>query len=252
MKKWGSKSIARPTDEKVRGQLSPLTPCFCGLCEPGSADPSFSSSTCYKTEPLGMSDSFLCAGSPSRHPTNNVRSTEGNAKHWPQPVAWPHIFFVCYCIADGRGVAGTNLWYNCTAYVPHRSSMCCCTLFMHVWVTVARVRSASTYVRRSLWFITTRVSQQCHTTVATRTICHRADRPRRTCIRYLLASTERTHYLCHGTSELILSFGSLSFVGTNYISRESYIGHSCLCVCLSVPRRIPTLLPGPGCKLEEW
>jgi len=28
-----------------------------------------------------------------------------------------------------------------------------------------------------------------------------------------------------------------------------YIGHGRLCVCLSVPRRIPTLLHGPGCDL---
>jgi len=28
-----------------------------------------------------------------------------------------------------------------------------------------------------------------------------------------------------------------------------YIGHDRLCVCLSVPRHIPTLLHGPGCKL---
>jgi len=33
---------------------------------------------------------------------------------------------------------------------------------------------------------------------------------------------------------------------------EMYIGHVRLCVCLSVPRRIPTLLHGPGCNLEEW
>jgi len=26
----------------------------------------------------------------------------------------------------------------------------------------------------------------------------------------------------------------------------------CVSVCLSVPRRIPTLLHGPGCNLEEW
>jgi len=30
----------------------------------------------------------------------------------------------------------------------------------------------------------------------------------------------------------------------------------CVCVrvsaCLSVPRRIPTLLHGPGCNFEEW
>ena len=26
----------------------------------------------------------------------------------------------------------------------------------------------------------------------------------------------------------------------------------CLSVCLSVHRRIPTLLHGPGCNLQEW
>jgi len=29
-------------------------------------------------------------------------------------------------------------------------------------------------------------------------------------------------------------------------------GHGRLCVCLSVPRHIPTLLHGPGCNLGEW
>ena len=31
--------------------------------------------------------------------------------------------------------------------------------------------------------------------------------------------------------------------------RKMYCGHARLCVCLSVPRRIPTLLHGPGCNL---
>jgi len=35
-----------------------------------------------------------------------------------------------------------------------------------------------------------------------------------------------------------------------YISREAYIGHGRL--CLSVPRRIPALLHGPGCNLGKW
>jgi len=30
---------------------------------------------------------------------------------------------------------------------------------------------------------------------------------------------------------------------------EMYIGHGRLCVCLSLPRRIPTLLHGPECNL---
>jgi len=32
---------------------------------------------------------------------------------------------------------------------------------------------------------------------------------------------------------------------------EMYIAHGRLCVCLSVPRRILTLLHGPGCELGE-
>jgi len=34
--------------------------------------------------------------------------------------------------------------------------------------------------------------------------------------------------------------------------REMYVGHARLCVCVSVSRRIPTLLYGPGYNLEEW
>ena len=33
---------------------------------------------------------------------------------------------------------------------------------------------------------------------------------------------------------------------------EMYVSHGRLCVCLSVPHRIPTLLHGPGCDLGEW
>jgi len=33
---------------------------------------------------------------------------------------------------------------------------------------------------------------------------------------------------------------------------EMYISHGRPCVCLSVPRHIPTLLHGPGCNLGEW
>ena len=31
-----------------------------------------------------------------------------------------------------------------------------------------------------------------------------------------------------------------------------YIGRGHLCVCLSVPHRIPTLLQRPRCNLGEW
>jgi len=33
---------------------------------------------------------------------------------------------------------------------------------------------------------------------------------------------------------------------------KTYIGHARLCVCLSVPHCVPTLLHGPKCTLEEW
>jgi len=34
--------------------------------------------------------------------------------------------------------------------------------------------------------------------------------------------------------------------------REMYIGYERLCVCLSVRRRMLTLLHGPGYNVEEW
>jgi len=34
--------------------------------------------------------------------------------------------------------------------------------------------------------------------------------------------------------------------------REMYIAHARLCVYLSDPCRMPTLLHGRGCNLEEW
>jgi len=30
------------------------------------------------------------------------QSTEENIKHWPQPVAWPHPFFICLQSPDER------------------------------------------------------------------------------------------------------------------------------------------------------
>jgi len=34
--------------------------------------------------------------------------------------------------------------------------------------------------------------------------------------------------------------------------REMYIGHAHLCVCLSVPRCMPTPLHRPQCNLGQW
>jgi len=64
---------------------------------------------------------------------------------------------------------------------------------------------------------------------------------------------------CHVSKTLIhsIGFGRHSVVVTFRLRRsrgEMHIGHGrlCLCVCLSVPRRILTLLHGPGCNLGEW
>jgi len=41
-------------------------------------------------------------------------------------------------------------------------------------------------------------------------------------------------------------------VRVSHRRREMYIGHACLCVCLSVPCRMPTRLLGNGYNLGEW
>ena len=54
--------------------------------------------------------------------------------------------------------------------------------------------------------------------------------------------------------------GNLSFTVFTFRLRRSrgemYTSHArlcvCMCVCVSDPRRIPTLLHGPGCNLGEW
>jgi len=38
-------------------------------------------------------------------PNHHCRSTEGNTKHRPQPVTWPHPFFMYHWTPDGRDVA---------------------------------------------------------------------------------------------------------------------------------------------------
>jgi len=51
------------------------------------------------------------------------------------------------------------------------------------------------------------------------------------------------------------SYVTVIFVVTFRVSRrqhEMYSGHVRLCVCVSVARRIHTLLHGPGCNLVEW
>jgi len=47
------------------------------------------------------------------------------------------------------------------------------------------------------------------------------------------------------TSAIIITFRVMNRRG------DTYIGYGHLCVCLSVPHRIPTLLHGPGCNLGE-
>jgi len=60
-----------------------------------------------------------------------------------------------------------------------------------------------------------------------------------------------THFTSlHSASSYILNFKLITF-RMRHSRVEMYIGHGRLCVCLSVPRPIPTLLHGPGCNLEN-
>ena len=60
-------------------------------------------------------------------------------------------------------------------------------------------------------------------------------------------------YYMHQTITIIqVSVNNFTF-GVNRRRREMYIAHArlCLSVCLSVPRRMPSLRHGPGCNLGE-
>lgn len=55
--------------------------------------------TYLKTVSVNQAPDFL----PS--PNSKCQSAERNTKHWPQPVAWPYLFFVHQWAADRRLVA---------------------------------------------------------------------------------------------------------------------------------------------------
>jgi len=44
------------------------------------------------------------------HPINSVKTLKKNTKHWPQPLAWPHPFFVHHQTPDRRGIALFTLY----------------------------------------------------------------------------------------------------------------------------------------------
>ena len=73
--------------------------------KPGSlSNPLVSSSTFSGREPLRFFRSGCC----SCHSANSVASTEGNSKHWSQPVAWPHPFFIYFYLVF---VTGSQHWW---------------------------------------------------------------------------------------------------------------------------------------------
>lgn len=80
------------------------------------------------------------------------------------------------------------------------SDICLC---VSVCLTVASVKLHATYVPRSLCFFATALPHRRPFSAndASCSICDRADRPWRACLWYLFPSTQRTHYLCHGTCE---------------------------------------------------
>jgi len=54
------------------------------------------------------------------------------------------------------------------------------------------------------------------------------------------------------TRNFVYDFAVLIIFRVSRRRREMYSGHGRLSVCLSVSRRIPALLYGPGCNLGEW
>ena len=58
-------------------------------------------------------------------------------------------------------------------------------------------------------------------------------------------------YVVQLIADLLWTSGEFVTFRVRHSRGEMYIGHGCLCVCLSVPCRIPTLLHGPGCNLRN-
>jgi len=81
--------------------------------------------TYLKTVSVNQAPDFL----PS--PNSKCQSAERNTKHWPQPVAWPYLFFVHQWAADRRLVAlsVSHPRANCCS----SCDKCCCNRTLRTW-----------------------------------------------------------------------------------------------------------------------
>ena len=69
---------------------------------------------------------FSQARRSSCHPTDSTcQSSEQKTNHWPQPVSWPHLYFICCQIPDGKAPG------HCFQYIRTRrfanKKLCRCT-----------------------------------------------------------------------------------------------------------------------------
>ena len=66
-------------------------------------------------------------------PDQQCQRTEGNTKHWPQPVTWPHPFFIHHQTPDARGVAAflPALW--CKYHNAGIPVNCCVGMLMYIY-----------------------------------------------------------------------------------------------------------------------
>lgn len=96
--------ISCPTVQQLRKIYFVLTTIFQVNIDQ-AVPPRFSSSTCSRQEPLRwVAQSF---NRPDVLPITQqqYQNAEGNTKHWPQPVAWPRLWwFIRHETPNGKGI----------------------------------------------------------------------------------------------------------------------------------------------------
>ena len=134
-----------------------------------------------------------------------------------------------------------NLTPNWTAVCP-LSRLCYC-MQETVYVMLGQTGPRDSMWQPNITTTTINMSRRSSNTIRQQSLITCAQRRSTTHSSHWFGNSHALHWFTLGRNFNIITFRR---------RREMYIGRVRLSVYLSVGRRIPTLLHGPGCKLGEW